>query len=285
MKNQLSNLKDTVLSSYLSKVSKIKMLTEEEEKNLSLKWKEESNQQAAQLLMVSHLPLVVKIAYGYKNYGQPVIDLISEGNIGLMKAIYKYDPYKGFRLATYAMWWIKAYITEYILNSWSVVKSGSIAGRKKLFFSLRRLKQKLGIHTQAISEANTEKISSMLNVSKEDVKYVNAMLENKDMSLEAPIYNSEGSSVVYGELLPDSNYNPEEMFTIKEHSSNTKAAANKAMQVLNTRERFIIEQRFLTENPRSLSDIGKELNLSRERIRQIEQKALQKAKNLLQARS
>lgn len=279
MKNQLVTLKDSLLSSYLSKVSKIKMLTEQEEASLALKWKEEANQQAAQLLMVSHLPLVVKIAYGYKNYGQPVLDLISEGNIGLMKAIYKFDPYKGFRLATYAMWWIKAYITEYILNSWSLVKSGSIAGRKKLFFSLRRLKQKLGIHTNAISEDNVNQISTMLNVSKEDVKYVNAMLENKDLSLETPIYNSEGSSAVYADILPDLKYNPEELVSIKEETSNTKIVANKAIQVLNSRERFIIEQRFLTDNPRSLSDIGKELNLSRERVRQIEQKALQKAKN------
>lgn len=268
------------LSAYLNKVSKIKMLSAEEEYDLAVKWKEEANNQAAQLLMISYLPLVVKIAYSYKNYGQSIPDLISEGNLGLMRAIYKFNPYKGFRLATYAMWWIKAYISEYILNSWSIVKSGSALGRKKLFFSLRKMKQKLGITTKSMSDEQITNVSTVLNTSKEDVIALNNMLEQKDVSLEAPLVNTDGYST-YGDILPDCALNPEEVISSQEETQFSQTSTVKVLKNLNPRERFIIEQRFLIENPRTLNDIGVELNLSRERVRQIEQKALKKAKTYL----
>ncbi|MGV3278230.1 RNA polymerase factor sigma-32 [Rickettsiales bacterium LUAb2] len=280
-KQHIQSFKDNSLSSYLAYVYKIKMLSEEEEQRLALDWSNNNNQKSAQQLMISHLPLVVKVAYSFKNYGQPVADLISEGNIGLMKAIYKFDPNKGFRLSTYAVWWIKAYITDYILNTWSLVKSGSILGRKKLFFSLRRIKSKLGISTNSIPDDKVLAISKELNVSTDDVKYVNNMLENKDMYLEAPINNDFENSLSYGDLMVDTNISPLEDVEAKQEESNLKSVISKVMGLFNEREKFIIEKRFLDDNPMSLNAIGEMLNLSRERIRQIEKKALEKAKEYI----
>ena len=273
---------DSNLALYLEKVKKIKLLTAEEEYNLAIDWYQHGNEEAAKVLLISHLPLVVKVAFSFKGYGQPMVDLISEGNLGLMRAIYKFDPRKGFRLATYAIWWIRAYITEYILNSFSLVKSGSTQGRRKLFFSLKKLKKQLGITTQNISDQHVKIIADKLNVSPNDINAVNDMIEHRDVSLELQVFGDKGSSgVTFADLVSHPGDSPEEVVINSDEVRFNSEVVHKVMDSLNDREKFIIEQRFFLDKPRSLSDIGAELNISRERVRQLESRVLQKAKHLL----
>lgn len=278
-------VRDTNLQSYLKNLRHIKMLTLEEEYNLALQWVVYKNARAAQALVISFLPLVVKIASKYKNYGQSINDLISEGSIGLMKAVSKFDPQKGFRLATYAMWWIKAYITEYILNSYSLVKQGSIHTRKKLFFSLKRIKQQLGFSKAQLSLSEAAHIASDAAVTVDEVNSVNDLLEYRDLSLDKSLYEEQGGSVVLGDTLAGTEDTPENITIIEDEDRHNKSEVLKALTSLNPREKFIVEQRFLLEKPRSLSDIGQELQISRERVRQIEVKALQKAHTMLIGRT
>lgn len=281
MSKKIQQVNEATLYNYLSYVSKIKMLTHEEENTLALEWVDNRNQSAAQKLMVSYLPLVVKIAYSYKNYGQPMLDIISEGNIGLMKAVYKFDPTRGFRLSTYAMWWIKAYITDYILNTWSLVKAGTSLGRKKLFFSIRKLKQKLGITTSELKDKQASEIAKVVDVSVDDVKSINNMLEKKDVSLEATVSDGSSSALTYSTMLISHYDDPEASAVKKQESKKFKLMASKALSSLNPRERLIMTKRYLSEKPMSLNEIGQSLNISRERVRQIEKRALEKAKSIL----
>lgn len=268
------------INHYLKMVSKIKMLTAEEESALAFEVVNNKSKEAANKLLISHLPLVVKLAYGYKGYGLPIADLISEGNIGLIQAITKFNPQKGFRLSTYAMFWIKAYITNYILDSWSLVKQGSVLGRKKLFFSLSKIKNKLGI--TALNNENIKQISQQTNVSENDVVVVNNMLTSRDVSFNAPVsYNAENSTTLE-DVLPDNTHNPEEIYS---HNQNTQIAKQQVQTLLSNlskRESYILINRFAIEKPLSLDALSKKLNISRERVRQIEKAALKKSKLILQ---
>ncbi len=182
------------LKRYLSIISKIKSLTPEEEKKLSLEWFEQKNKDSAQQLVISHLPLVVKMAYSYKGYGLSIMDLISEGSIGLMRAVDKFNPYNGNRLSTYAMWWIKAYMADYILNSWSLVKTGTLQGRKKLFFSLNKIKSRLGIFGNSLSREEANLIAKETNTSVRDVEDINSIISSRDLYINANLSNDENSA-------------------------------------------------------------------------------------------
>ena len=278
--NYIAVFKESDLDQYLSNISTIKMLSEEEEKSLTTHFYLNKDKQSANKLVVSHLPLVVKIAYSYKGYGLNLMDLISEGNIGLLKAVTKFEPQKGYRLSTYAMWWIKAYITDYILNSWSLVKTTTLSARKKLFFSLNKVKKKLSIQTSSITEEQAGFIAKETGISKTDVIEVNNMLYNRDAYLDASLTKDE-NSITLADTIENTEENPEELYIEKEQAQNAKESVSKALSILNDREKEIILKRYMQSKPLSLDALGKSLNISRERVRQIEVKALSKAKTFL----
>ncbi|MCL2567532.1 MAG: RNA polymerase factor sigma-32 [Alphaproteobacteria bacterium] len=267
------------LKRYLSIISKIKSLTLEEEQQFSRDWFENKNKESAQKLIVSHLPLVVKMAYSYKGYGLSIMDLISEGSIGLMRAVDKFNPYNGNRLSTYAMWWIKAYMTDYILNSWSLVKTGTLAGRKKLFFSLNKIKTRLGIFGHALSKEEAALIAKQTNTSMQDVEDINGIISGRDLYINAK--TGDDNQGTFENLLPSSEENPEETFITKQEEKNTKRMINAVFKVLNDREKEILTKRYIVDKTQSLEEIGKTLGISRERVRQIEMKALAKARDFL----
>lgn len=267
---------------YLKSISKIKLLAPEEEYNLALEYCTKQNKEAAQQLVVSHLPLVVKVAYSFKGYGIPLMELISEGNIGLMKAVTKFDPYKGYRLSTYAIWWIKAYISDFILNSWSLVKYGTIKSRKKLFFSLKRIKKQLFLENKILSDDDIKQIAHETNLTSRDVIDINAMVSNKDYYLDAPVYEGDsGKNINFSNMLQDESHTPEEAYASKEQETNIKTLIKEVFTLLNDREKEILKYRYLLEKPLSLAEVGAKLNISRERVRQIEAKALARAKDFL----
>ena len=275
----LSN--DSELKRYLESLKSIKMIDQQTEYSLAIDFFNNRTKDSGHQLVVSHLPLVVKFAYKYKGYGLSMIDLISEGNIGLMQALLKFDPYKGFRFSTYAMWWIKSYMLDFIINSWSIVRKGTLAGRKKLFFSLNKIKNKLGIVNNNISEENIKQISSELGVSKNDVLEINSMFTNRDVYLDAPISSGENETIVYGDVIESLNNNPEEEFAHKQSLTLAKNHAIAVFEILNEREKIILQKRYLQDKPMSLEAIGSILNISRERVRQIESSALKKSKTFL----
>ncbi|MFL1780971.1 RNA polymerase sigma factor RpoH [Candidatus Hepatincolaceae symbiont of Richtersius coronifer] len=281
----LSIYNDSELKAYMSAISNIKMLEVKEEYDLAIDWVHNKNSQAANKLVVSHLPLVVKLAYSYKGYGISLIDLISEGNIGLIKAVAKFDPYKGFRLSTYAMWWIKAFMTDYILNSWSLVKSGSLAGRKKLFFSLNKVKARLGIAGKAMTDSDANLISQDMKISKKDVIEVNRMINSKDVYLQSLVYNDNSSTTVIEDTLESNSDTPEELIAKKQEGAHSRYLIKEAFSVLSDREKSILVQRYMSEKPLSLESIGTKLGVSRERVRQIEAGALKKAKSYLASKT
>ncbi|MGB1025207.1 MAG: RNA polymerase sigma factor RpoH [Rhodospirillaceae bacterium] len=263
------------LSRYLNKIKKFPMLTSEEELSLANRVKHQGDMDAVHRLVNSHLRLVAKIAMGYRHYGLPVSDLVAEGNIGLMKAVRKFEPDKGFRLATYAMWWIKASINEYILNSWSLVKVGTVAAQKKLFFNLRRLKAKLGVYEEGeLSPENVAKIAHILKVSEDDVVMMNRRLAGPDSSLNVPV--GEDQSMERVDLLMDETGNQEDNFAVQEERSLGRRLLREALSGLTDRERRIIEARRLRANPITLEELGGEYGVSRERVRQIENRAFEK---------
>lgn len=274
---------DNNLSNYLKNIRSVKMLTHEEEYNLAVQWLVYKNVKAAQALMISFLPLVTKIAYKYKNYGQPINDLISEGTLGLIKAINKFDIAKGFRLATYALWWIKAYITDYILASYSMVPQGTIHARKKLFFSLNRLKHKLGYTNRDLSDEEAQVISEQTQLPVQEVHTVSNLLSRKDLSLEAPAGYQGGGEESYalGDLIDSQEKTPEMQVAEKQEESNNLQQVADALDFLSERERLIVERRFLLPKPQSLREISEEFYISRERVRQIEARALAKARKFL----
>ncbi|MBV1832796.1 MULTISPECIES: RNA polymerase sigma factor RpoH [Novacetimonas] len=270
------------LSKYLRDIRKFPMLSPEEELKLSRRWKEKGDTEAAHKLVTSHLRLVAKIAMGYRGYGLPVGELISEGNIGMMQAVRRFDPERGFRLATYAMWWIRAAIQEYILHSWSLVKIGTTAAQKKLFFNLRRLKgQMQAIDDGDLQPEQVDKIAKSLGVPEQDVVNMNRRLSAPDHSLNAPLRSdSEGE---WQDWLVDDHDNQEQTLAEHEEYSGRQALLANAMKSLNERERHILTERRLKDDPATLEDLSHVYNISRERVRQIEVRAFEKVQNAMKA--
>tara|TARA_B100000902_G_C27322665_1_gene925855 strand:- start:10367 stop:11254 length:888 start_codon:yes stop_codon:yes gene_type:complete len=263
------------LTHYLQQIKKFPMLTEKQEVSLAKKWRDKGDTSAAHELVTSHLRLVAKIAMGYRGYGLPVTELISEGNIGLMQAVKKYDPDKGFRLATYAMWWIRAAIQEYVLKSWSLVKIGTTAAQKKLFFNLKKLKGKLSDYNEgSLKPHQVTEIASQLNVTEKEVSEMEGRMSGNDYSLNA-IVSADGQEE-WQEWLVDEDADHEVKIAEKEEVTKRKELLSKAIDVLNEREKYIIQGRKLSEEPKTLEELSKEYNISRERIRQIEERAFQK---------
>ena len=263
------------LSHYLQQIKKFPMLTEKQEVSLANKWKNDGDTKAAHTLVTSHLRLVARIAMGYRGYGLPITELISEGNIGLMQAVKKYDPDKGFRLATYAMWWIRAAIQEYVLKSWSLVKIGTTAAQKKLFFNLKKIKNQLDDYTDGnLKPHQVKEISDRLNVSEKEVTEMEGRISGNDYSLNSMV--SSDSDEEWQEWLVDEDADHEIKIAEKEEINKRKALLSKAINVLNEREKNIIQVRKLSEEPKTLEELSKEYKISRERIRQIEERAFEK---------
>lgn len=267
------------LNRYLDEVRKFPMLEPQQEYMLAKRYQEHDDRKAAHQLVTSHLRLVAKIAMGYRGYGLPIGEVISEGNVGLMQAVKKFDPEKGFRLATYAMWWIKASIQEYILRSWSLVKMGTTANQKRLFFNLRRLKGRL----QAIEEGDlkpeqVKEIATKLGVPEEDVISMNRRLSG-DASLNAPIKSADGDSGQWQDWLADDHDSQEAVLIEQDELDARKSMLSRALKVLNDRERRIFEARRLTEDPVTLEELSAEFDVSRERVRQIEVRAFEKVQD------
>jgi RNA polymerase sigma-32 factor len=272
----------TNLSRYLSQIRKFPVLEAEEEFVLAKNWTEREDTEAAHKLVTSHLRLVAKIAMGYRGYGLPLGDLISEGNVGLMQAVKRFDPDKGFRLSTYAMWWIKASIQEYILRTWSLVKIGTTAAQKKLFFNLRKIKGQLqAIDEGDLSPENVQKISERLNVTETEVVSMNRRLSGPDNSLNAPLA-ADGDGEWQDWLVDDSANQEEVLGEVEELAGRRKLLAN-SLTSLNERERYIFVERRLTENPKTLEELSEEYNISRERVRQIEVRAFEKVQKSIKS--
>ena len=267
---------------YLEEIRRFPMLEAEEECVLATRWREQGDADAAHKLVTSHLRLVVKIAVGYRGYGLPVSEIISEGNVGLMQAAKRFDPQQGFRFATYAMWWIKAAIQEYILRSWSLVKMGTTANQKKLFFNLRKAKSKISALEEGDMHPDQVKlIAQRLGVTEQDVVEMNRRLGG-DVSLNAQMRDDPDSGEWQDWLVDESSADQESRIAESEESENRKKALAQALSVLNARERRIFEARRLAEDPSTLEDLASEFGVSRERVRQIEVRAFQKVQRAVQ---
>jgi RNA polymerase sigma-32 factor len=263
------------LSLYLAQIKKFPMLDAEEEYMLAKNWKERGNLKAAHKLVTSHLRLVAKIAMGYRGYGLPVNELISEGNIGLMQAVKKFDPDKGFRLATYAMWWIKAAIQEYVLRSWSLVKMGTTTAQKKLFFNLKKLKNQIAPNQEGdLRDEHVDEISKRLDVDSHEVVNMNRRLMGHEKSLNDPI--KAGETDEWQDFLVDDHLDQELIVSQKQEFDDKKELLYEAMQILNDREKEILQARRLSDEPKTLEELSQKYKISRERIRQIETKAFEK---------
>ena len=278
-KSEISNLPvltgEGGLSLYLTQIKKFPMLDAEEEYMLAKNWKERGNLKSAHKLVTSHLRLVAKIAMGYRGYGLPVSELISEGNIGLMQAVKKFDPDKGFRLATYAMWWIKAGIQEYVLRSWSLVKMGTTAAQKKLFFNLKKIKKQIAPTQEGdLKKEQVKEISERLGVKSEEVVSMNRRMMGQEKSLNDPIRSGEKGE--WQDWLVDESLDQELYVSQKQELDEKKSLLHQSIKILNDREREIIEKRKLSENPETLDELSKKYKISRERIRQIETRAFEK---------
>ena len=260
---------------YLKKINQFPMLTDEEEKKLAIDWLKNGNTKAAQKLVTSHLRLVAKIAMGYRGYGLPLFDLISEGNLGLIQAIRKFDPDKGFRLATYAIWWIRASIQEYVLHSWSLVKIGTTAAQKKLFFNLRRLRNQLKKYEEGyLTNDQIKSISQDLGVTEDEVKQMEGRVFNKDFSLNTPLNDENDSEWI--DQVQDDNIDVVARVEERDELDKRKALYNQAVKKLEPRELEILTARRLDEEPKTLEDLSQKYSISRERVRQIENKAIKK---------
>ena len=263
------------LSVYLAQIKKFPMLDAEEEYMLAKNWRENGNLKSAHKLVTSHLRLVAKIAMGYRGYGLPVNELISEGNIGLMQAVKKFDPDKGFRLATYAMWWIKAAIQEYVLKSWSLVKMGTTTAQKKLFFNLKKIKNQIAPGQEGdLKDEQVEEISKRLDVDSDEVINMNRRMMGQEKSLNDPI--KDGETDEWQDWLVDDSLDQELQLSQEQEFNDKKLLLESAMKILSNREKEIIVARRLTENPSTLEELSKKYKISRERIRQIETKAFEK---------
>jgi RNA polymerase sigma-32 factor len=268
------------LSAYLAQIKKFPMLAAEEEYMLAKNWKTTGNIKSAEKLVTSHLRLVAKIAMGYKGYGLPVNEMISEGNVGLMQAVKKFKPEKGFRLATYAMWWIKASIQEYILRSWSLVKIGTTTAQKKLFFNLKKIKNQIAPRAEGdLRDEHVAEIADKLDVRKDEVVSMNRRLSGKEFSLNSPI-GEDGDE--WQDWLVDKELDHDLRFAQQEEMKQRKDLLSDSIKILNDREKEILYARRLNEVPITLENLSKKYKISRERIRQIENKAFEKLqKNML----
>jgi RNA polymerase sigma-32 factor len=277
---------DNNLGRYLDQIKKFPMLTAEDEYNLAKDWLDKNNTKAAHKLVTSHLRLVAKIAMGYRGYGLPVADLIAEGNIGMMHAVKKFDPERGFRLATYAMWWIKAAIQEFVLRSWSQVKIGTTASQKKLFFNLRKIKSKINaLDDGDLSPNQVNHIAKSLDVSEDDVISMNRRMLGGDHSLNAQMNKNDGEETEWQDLLTDDRENQETLFEKHEEKSIRSKLMIDALNLLKSREKDVIIKRRLTDNPMTLEDLSQEYKVSRERIRQIENRAFEKLQEAMKLKA
>ena len=271
------------LSRYLREVWRFPILEKQVEQDLAIRLRDHGDVDAAHDLVTSHLRLVAKIAMGYKGYGLPVADLISEGNIGLMKAVKKFDPDRGFRLSTYAIWWIKASITEYVLKSWSMVKMGTVSSQKKLFFSLRRMKNQLKISDGGeLDDMQAGQISDALGASVQEVQHMNRRLHARDFSLNTPISQME-DGIEFQETLIDEGPGPEALVGEHEELQLRSGMLKRAMAELSERERDILVRRRLSDEPLTLEELGTHYGISGERIRQLESRAFDKVQKFVQA--
>jgi len=270
------------VSQYLREIRQFPMLEPNEEFMLAKRWREHEDSEAAHRLVTSHLRLVAKIAMGYRGYGLPVSELISEGNVGLMQAVKRFDPDRGFRLATYAMWWIRASIQEYVLHSWSLVKMGTTAAQKKLFFNLRKIKGRLeAIDDGDLSPENVEYIAAALNVPERDVISMNGRMLGPDQSLNAPVREEGGGE--WQDWLEDPETDQESLVLESDELAHRSTQLMRAMDVLNEREKHILSERRLKEEPATLEELSKVYGISRERVRQIEARAFEKLQKTMHA--
>ncbi|MEM1377013.1 MAG: RNA polymerase sigma factor RpoH [Pseudomonadota bacterium] len=271
------------LSRYLEEVRRFPMLQPDEEYMLAKRYHEHNDTDAAHRLVTSHLRLVAKIAMGYRGYGLPTSEVISEGNVGLMQAVKKFDPERGFRLATYAMWWIKASIQEYVLRSWSLVKMGTTANQKRLFFNLRKAKNRIqALGDGDLNEDQVKQIATDLQVTEEDVRSMNQRLSG-DASLNAPMRAGEGESGQWQDWLVDDSDSQEQMLMEEDELDQRRSLLKDAMGVLNEREQRIFTARRLSEDPLTLEELSGEFSISRERVRQIEVRAFEKVQEAVTA--
>ncbi len=277
----LPALVDAGLSRYLAEINKFPLLSEAEEYVLAKAWVDNKDLQAAHRLVTSHLRLVVKIAMKFRGYGLPLVDLISEGNVGLMQAVKKFNPEKGFRLSTYAMWWIKASIQEYVLHSWSLVKLGTTAAQKKLFFNLRRIKNRIfKADEKSLAPSDVRMIARELNVSERDVVEMEQRMSGGDHSLNRT-FDDEGRHE-WIEVLADDRANQESLIADAQHTEHQRGLMQEAMKTLNARELSILQARRLKQAPATLEELSQKHKISRERVRQIENRALQKLQQAVQ---
>ena len=277
---------DNNLGRYLDHIKKFPMLEAGEEYLLAKDWLEKQDTKAAHKLVTSHLRLVAKIAMGYRGYGLPIADLIAEGNIGMMHAVKKFDPEKGFRLATYAMWWIKAAIQEFVLRSWSQVKIGTTASQKKLFFNLRKIKGKINaLEDGDLTPNQVNHIAQTLDVSEEDVVSMNRRMLGGDHSLNSQINRQDGEEAEWQDMLTDERDNQETQYVNHQEKSIRNKMMLEALDYLKPREKDIIIKRRLTENPKTLEDLSQEYKVSRERIRQIETRAFEKLQTVVKSKA
>ncbi|HHZ76542.1 MAG TPA: RNA polymerase sigma factor RpoH [Rhodospirillales bacterium] len=270
------------LSRYLNEIKRFPILSADEELLLAKNYLEKGESEAAHKLVTSHLRLVAKIAMQYRGYGLPVADLISEGNLGLMKAVKKFDTQRGCRLSTYAMWWIKASVTEYILRSWSLVKMGTMSAQKKLFFSLRKAKRKLNIiDAQTIDPEKTAKLAEQFSISEADITHLDRRITARDLSLNAPVSNSEEDSMEFIDILEDDTPSPEVLVARTQETEFRQKYLKDAMFQLSERERHIFTERRLKEDPITLEKLGEHYGISRERVRQLENRAYTKVQTII----
>ena len=274
------------LGRYLDHIKKFPMLEAGEEYLLAKDWLEKQDTKAAHKLVTSHLRLVAKIAMGYRGYGLPIADLIAEGNIGMMHAVKKFDPEKGFRLATYAMWWIKAAIQEFVLRSWSQVKIGTTASQKKLFFNLRKIKGKINaLEDGDLTPNQVNHIAKTLDVSEDDVVSMNRRMLGGDHSLNSQINRQDGEEAEWQDMLTDERDNQETQYVNHQEKNIRNKMMLEALDYLKPREKDIIIKRRLTENPKTLEDLSQEYKVSRERIRQIETRAFEKLQTVVKSKA
>jgi RNA polymerase sigma-32 factor len=268
-------------ASYLSKIRKFPMLDAAEEYILAKNWRDKGDKDAAHKLVTSHLRLVAKIAMGYRGYGLPVSELVSEGNIGLMQAVKKFDPEKGFRLTTYAIWWIKASIQEYVLRSWSLVKIGTTSAQKKLFFNLKKIKNQIFAAEQGdMLPEHVSQIATQLDVREDEVVSMNQRLAGHEHSLNAPVGNEEGDAE-WQDWVVDENADQELQISQKQELNQRQALLKNALHVLDEREKEILQDRRLIDDPKTLEELSQKHKVSRERIRQIENRAFEKVQKAM----
>ena len=277
MNKNLPALTDGSLSDYLNEIKKFPMLTSEEEFMLAKAWVDHDDRKSAHRLVTSHLRLAAKIALGYRGYGLPINEVVSEANVGLMQAVKRFDPDKGFRLATYAMWWIKASIQEYILRSWSLVKMGTTSAQKKLFFNLRKAKNRIGVMEDGeLHPDNVKSIAENLNVSQEEVISMNRRMGGGDASLNVLVNNNNEGTLEWQDWIEDEDSDHASKFADKQELDSRRTLLKSALTTLNERECEILTKRKLIDDPLTLEELSNEYNVSRERIRQIEVRAFEK---------